>query len=250
MKKFCLQPSQKHTKMKKIYLTPIACLLTAGSSYAATAALDVPTTDGDVAASLVVTTNIVDPSGATFDVSYTLDGIGGLVHVDGFEIGVHSVPADDGGTVNAQNGQQKTMEGNDAEGMSFTGITISNFQPNGSGFVVGDITDLGITSMSLSAIGNNQDQVDISYDNFASSHNLDLNPLLVTVSNLIDLTVIPNYPSTAPTDLYIRPSAANAVVSNRWSFNGLEVTYAIPEPSTSLLFGLGFAGLMARRRRL
>lgn len=236
--------------MKKIYLTPIACLLTAGSSHAATAALDIPTTDGDLAAGLMVTTMLSDPSGATFDVTYTLNGIGGLAHVDGAVLGVHSVPADDSGTVTAQNGQQRTMEGNDGEGLSLTGLTISNFQANGSGLVVGDISDLGITSITLSAIGNNQDQLDVSYDNFTTTDFLDLNPLPVTIPVLIDVTALTNYPATAPTDLYLRPSAANAVASNRWSFNGLEVTYAIPEPSTSVLFGLGFASLMARRKRL
>ena len=59
-----------------------------------------------------------------------------------------------------------TFDGDQAEGLSFTNLAITNFMDNGSGFTEADFTDLTFSSISFLAVGNNQDGVNFSFTGF------------------------------------------------------------------------------------
>ena len=64
--------------MRKILSAICACLLTAGAAQAdiVTVTLDGPTTGGSQVNGSVVSTSVVDPTGATFDLEFVLGSIG------------------------------------------------------------------------------------------------------------------------------------------------------------------------------
>ena len=58
------------------------------------------------------------------------------------------------------------MVGLSGEGLSFTGLAITNFQANGSGVTAADITDLQFNGLTVAAVANRFDNAAISYTGF------------------------------------------------------------------------------------
>ncbi|MGB7325085.1 MAG: PEP-CTERM sorting domain-containing protein [Rubripirellula sp.] len=182
--------------------------------------------------------------GATFDISYTLGssatGANSFVSSNATQMGVGS----DGDILNHYN----TLEGNDNEGISFTGLSIKNFVAGSSGLVVGDITDLTFTGIVFNNNANPPDNVDVSFSSFAD---LTTSTATLSITNLssFDVTAVTGYSSPA-TELFIEPGTDAS--TNRWAVTGLQVTYnitAVPEASSLCLVGLSSVALLGRRRK-
>ena len=177
---------------------------------------------------------------ATFDISYVLGVTGGtnsFVQSNGSVYGV--------GSDIDNNSHYLTLEGDDNEGISFTDLKVENFVANSSGLTIGDISDLKFTKFSVNNAGNGSDDINIGYTSFTNTDNVNLrNGDLDQTVNLENQT---NYPGT-PTGLYLIGSNNNS--NNRWGVTGLEVTYTIPEPSSSALLvgGIGVLALLRRRK--
>lgn len=162
-------------------------------------------------------------NGATFDIAYTLEAAGSgtnpYIYSDGSAMGVGS----------DSDAQDTTMDGDTGDGMSFTGLSITNFNANGSGVEIGDITDLRFTVLSLIYVGNARDGITVSFTDYSTSS---VNYALDSTGTggisgdtpyPLDLTALANYDATA-TGLYIENDSANG--SDRWSVNGIGVSYS------------------------
>ena len=222
--------------MQKILIVTIACLfLTANApanadTFAADLALPA---DGNYAAgSFPVVSTSQNAGEATFDIVYTLSAVsndaGALVGVNG---GVAGVGSDN--DINPQH--YTTVEGSGSagangstaggEGLSFTGLAITNFQANGSGLTAADITDLQFTGLTLEAITNVQDGANLSFTGFGDSvANVNLSADSLGTPYEIQLTTLANFSPTA-NELYIQPD--NTANSNRWSVVGLAVSFDV-----------------------
>ena len=236
--------------MYETQLSLSACLLMASFAPAASiVSLNLPGA-GNYASPTVVTTS-QSVGAATFDISYTVAAVsndtGAVVGVSGSSIGV--------GSDNDVNPQHfNTLEGDGSgganestaggEGLSFTNLSITNFQSNGSGITVGDISDLQFHGLTVGAAANAQDGATISFTGFGTS-TTDVNLSGVSAGYTIPLTGLSNFSSTA-TGLYVQPD--NGSSRNRWNVTGLSVSY-VPEPSAAALLGLGVVGLIGHRRR-
>jgi hypothetical protein len=190
---------------------------------AAAGTLDLPAAGNYPAATVILTSQSC--KGATFEIAYTIScvatGANSFVGSSGSEVGV-------GSAVDLEN-HYSTLEGDDGEGVSFTGLSIVNFNANGSGLAIGDITDLKFIRLTLSNVKNNQDGVDISFSDFETeTTSYNLNSVEDSV-HTIDLTDLPNS-GDAATELYIKPD--NISSANRWSITGIEVEYTVPESTT------------------
>ncbi|WP_372795840.1 PEP-CTERM sorting domain-containing protein [Pontiella sp.] len=226
--------------MKKILYAVSAVVLAAGSAQAAVIALDLPGA-GTNANGTVVTTSVADASGATFDIQYTLGSISAsnnpFVYVDGGEMGVGS----DGDIATHLN----TLEGDDGEGISFTSLSLANFNAGASGLTVGDFANLTFTAVEVAWGHNANDGYDVSFTSFATD--IDNLGKRSTNPETIDLTTLSNYGSPE-TALYMTPD--NTASNNRWNITGLTVQYTvIPEPATlGMILASGLGVLFIRRR--
>jgi hypothetical protein len=196
-------------------MTALAGVLLAGTSQAVELDLDLAL---PVAGNYSNATEIVSPQsfyGATFDLVYTIDSIASdpnpFAHSTGSQIGVGS-DAD-------LTTHYPTIEGDDGEGLSFTGLSISNFVANDSGIELGDIAELRFSGLTVNNVGNAADGMAVSFTDFGT------NSVNFTLSNVsstytLDLTGLGNY--TEPeTDLFIKNDSANS--SDRWAVVGLIV---------------------------
>ncbi|MEP2775917.1 MAG: PEP-CTERM sorting domain-containing protein [Luteolibacter sp.] len=238
--------------MKKTLTTLSAGLLMAGAAHAATTALNLAaagnysasgttTTTETISTAVTVSTSVTIGTTGSFDIVYTLGSTGGansFVNSTGSQYGV--------GSDTDISAHYSTLEGSDAEGISFTGLTVTNFVAGDSGLTVGDITDLTFTTVSFNNVNNAQDGVNISFTSFGDAGAFNQNLSATGTPYTHDLTAQGNYSAPA-TSLFLEND--NAFGSNRWAIEGLEVFYNIPEPSSTALVGLGFAGLLLRRKR-
>lgn len=223
-------------------------MFAASTSHADIAILNLPAAGDHApgAAALTVTTaHTVLGSTATFDLIYTIgvtsNGQFPVVN-GGATLGVGST-----GT-NADNVNHfATLEGNDNEGLSFTGLTLSNLNANGSSLQASDIINLTFSRIEFVA-GNGSDSVLASFNSFGDT-------TAGTVTNIrpvnfLDLTQHPDFTSPETT-LYVEPSSNNS--TDRWDVSALQVQFdvvtAVPEPSALGLLGFAMIGLVSRRRR-
>jgi len=233
--------------MKKIFYALSVFLLTAGSAQAGLVAnLDLLPNAGNFANGAVISTSQA-LNGATFDITYTLSSIGNggvsSLQQDGNgKLGVRSVA--DGTT----SGHYTTLEGNDNEGLSFTGLSITNFIAGTSDYELSDFRDLTFTQLTVTDAGNARDGIDLSFTSFvdASPANINLDP--GGPVQALDLTALGNF-GGLETNLFIDPDGNFG--SNRWAVIGIQASFnAVPEPTTFAMLGLGvMATLVPRRRR-
>jgi hypothetical protein len=196
-------------------MTALAGVLLAGTAQAVELNLDLslPT-----AGSYSNATEIVSPQsfyGATFDLVYTIDSIAlgsnSFAYSTGNELGV--------GSDSDLSTHYATLEGDDGEGLSFTGLSISNFVANSSGIELIDIANLRFSGLTMSDVGHSKDGIAVSFTDFGT------NSVNFTLSNVIspytlDLTGLGNY--TVPeTDLFIKNDSGNS--ADRWDVVGLSV---------------------------
>ena len=224
--------------MKKSLFQIIVCLLLAASSQAKadnfTTDLDLPASGNYAAGSFPAVETAQRFGGATFDIVYTLSAVsndtGAVVGVSGSNVGV-------GSDNDINPNHYTTIEGNGSdgangstaggEGLSFTGLSIANFQANDSGLSIADITNLQFSTLTVGAVTNRFDGVDISTTDFgdANHSNQGLGSNISTSPFEIPLTTLANF--NAPvTDLYLEPD--NTSSSNRWFVGGVSVTFDIP----------------------
>lgn len=232
--------------MKKMRCAVSVVMLAAGAVQAevVSANLGLPPAGNypDASATAVLTSQSYH--GATFDIAYTLGSISisnnPFVNSTGSQLGVGS----DGDS----SLHYSTLEANDGEGISFTGLSIVNFAANESALTVDDISGLKFTSISFNNAGNTADRVLVSFTDFTTPEA----QLLVNINTTgeptptIDLTSLSNYGSS-PTALYVNPNGTSS--TNRWAVTGLGVTYSIPEPATLGMVAASAGGLMIIRRR-
>ena len=265
--------------MKKIICAVCVGLLTAGAAHA-DVIVNLPPTGNTLTNTTSVLTNISDPnSDATFDVTYTITavsgdtgvvvGVGGPAGEMGTSIGV--------GSDNDAAGHFNTLEGNGAtvpnpefdpddpdnpdngpanlnlggEGLSFTGLTISNFMDNGSGVVVSDITNLQFDDLTFNAVANNQDGVNFSYEDFGvNTINQNLNNASTGGSPFAFILPTPTDGSLIDS-IFLEPDTAGS--GNRWNISGIQISFdspaAVPEPTSACLLGLGAIALITQRRK-
>ncbi|MEJ6643043.1 MAG: PEP-CTERM sorting domain-containing protein [Akkermansiaceae bacterium] len=240
--------------MKKISLALLVSSIIAPVASGVTTSLDLPG-DGNYVSTTVLTSQTLN--GATFDISYTVSAVSNdtnpVVGVISQLLGVGS-----DNDVNPQH--YNTLEGDGSagangstaggEGLAFTDLLVTNFQANGSGLTIANIQSLKFEVLTVGSVNNNQDGISISFINYGDTTqnvNLDAGSTGATGATpfSIDLTALSNYSPTSDS-LYIQPD--NGRSTNRWNVSGISVSY-VPEPSSSALLGLGFAGLLLRRRR-
>jgi hypothetical protein len=200
-----------------------AILFTAGAAQAALVALDLPAGGNYPSATVILTSQSY--KGATFDIAYTISSVAtgenAFVSSSGSQIGV--------GSATDPENHYGTLEGNDGEGLSFTGLSIVNFNANGSGLVIDDITDLKFARLTVNNVMNQQDGIEISFTDIETEpEQYNLNHITDSI-HTIDLTGLANYGDSA-TDLYIKPD--NISGANRWAVTGIEVEYTVPESVT------------------
>ncbi|WP_372795839.1 Ig-like domain-containing protein [Pontiella sp.] len=211
--------------MKKRWLgimTALAGVLLAGTTQAALVETSINLASAGTYsnASAHVITTAMEYNGATFDINYTLGSTSvsnnPFVQSNGSQMGVGS----DGDISN----HYLTLEGNDGEGMSFTGLSISNFVANSSGLVLDDLSDLGFISFITFASGNANDGAFVSFTGFTND-TVEVNLSGSNPTN--DLTGLANYPvlPDVASNLYIKVD--NGASNNRWAISGIGVSFAV-----------------------
>ncbi len=164
-------------------------------------------------------------NGAAFDLVYTIDSIAdgsnAFVYSTGSEVGVGS-DADI---------QPNTVDGDTGDGLSFTGLSISNFAANGSGLSLSDFNDLKFTVLSLNNVGNSRDGITVSFTDYsADSENYTLDAtgtggISGETAYPLDLTAFSIY-GPAATNLYIENDSSNG--ADRWIVVGLTASIDLP----------------------
>ncbi|MDF7826528.1 Ig-like domain-containing protein [Pontiellaceae bacterium B12227] len=196
-------------------IVALAGILLAGTAQAVELAFDL---DLPMDGSYSNATVIVSPQsfyGATFDLVYTIDSIAAgsnsFARSTGTQIGVGSdadLPT-----------HYTTIEGDGGEGLSFAGLSISNFVANASGIELSDIADLRFTGLTVNNAANTKDGIAVSFTDFGTnSVNFTLYGGGVTPTYTLDLTALANYTVPAP-DLFIKNDSANS--ADRWAVAGL-----------------------------
>ncbi|MGJ8674248.1 PEP-CTERM sorting domain-containing protein [Rubritalea sp.] len=224
--------------MKKTLYTLSAGLILAGAAQAATLQLDFAAAAQNADGTVVSTS--ASFLGATFDVSYTLssvaNGANPFVGSTGAAYGV--------GSDTDISAHYNTLEGNDGEAITFSNLTFTNFQANGSGFTIADFSDLTFSSFSIGAGGNNNDGANVTFGGSTTNQNLNSGNI---GTGTFALT---GFGSGSGDSLTLAVDSGQS--NNRWNVNGLEVSYttaAVPEPSSTALLGLGGLALILRRRK-
>lgn len=199
----------------------------------------------DVSTATTVTSS-TSFGGATFDIVYTIGSTAtaanSFVRSTGSQLGVGS----DGDISN----HYSTLEGNDGEGISFTGLAVANFVAGASGLTVEDITDLTFTGVTFNNVANNQDGVNISFTDFGlSTQNQNLNS--ANTGGTPYTMVLSSYSNYTAPETAVYFTTDNTASSNRWAITGIDVSYAIPEPGSFALSAglLGLFTVMLRRRK-
>ncbi|MDF7806359.1 hypothetical protein P4E94_02845 [Pontiellaceae bacterium B12219] len=223
--------------MRKLANIFTVALLATGVVQAAVIDLALPTAGNHSSGSTFSTSASLD--GATFDIVYTLNAFATsntpapvINSSDGTYFGVGS--ANDGST----SGQLESIDANDGEKLSITGLSIVNFSANGSGLVDGDLS-LSFESLSITNGTAGNDGITISFTDFGDT------AAGVDHPTIIDLTSLANF-SSSSTSLFIEPDGAQS--NNRWSVNGISVT-VIPEPATFGLVAMSGLGVLLIRRQ-
>lgn len=241
--------------MKKTLITLSAGLLMASATQAAITLvdLDIAASGNYTNAEAQVVSTAVTYDGATFNIDYTLGATANntdpatvVATSNGNVYGVFSdtdIPS-----------HATTLEGNDAEGISFLNLSISNFNANASSYVIGDFTNLRFRTFTAGADGNAQDGAFISFTSFADAIDAGGTRSQQTMNanggTARDLTTKGNY-SAAADDLFLIVDTAGS--KNRFNIGGLAVSFdapdIVPEPSSTALLGLGGLALIMRRRK-
>ncbi|MDF7799544.1 hypothetical protein P4C99_08710 [Pontiellaceae bacterium B1224] len=226
----------KGKEMKKIISIISMGLLVAGAAQADVVILDLPAGGNHVSGSTFTTTN-VSYNGATFDIEYTLNAFATsnspapFVRSNGgtyFGVGSASDP---------NVGNQESLDGDDGEQLSITGLLITNFNAGTSGLTEGDLS-IAFESLDIANGTANPDGITVSFTGFGTS------TTIITKPVTIDLPSLGNF-SSASTAMYIEPDTTAS--NNRWSVSGISVS-VIPEPATLGLIALfGFGTLFIRR---
>ncbi|MDA9260507.1 PEP-CTERM sorting domain-containing protein [Puniceicoccaceae bacterium] len=212
----------------------------AGSSLQAQIVLNLPGAGESPSGTVVSTSSSL--AGATFDIEYTVNAFAAdETNVDAFirSFGgtYFGVGSEADGTTN---GQKESVDANDGEQISITGLSITNFNTGTSGLTSGDFT-ISFNTLTITNGTAANDGVDISFIGFGNTI-ANQNPVTT-----VALTSLSNYSSTA-TSLFLEPDGSQS--NNRWSVSGLSVS-VVPEPSSfALLAGcFGLATIMLRRRK-
>ena len=223
---------------QKLLIQFVACFLLAANAPASaetfTTDLALPANGNYEADSFPRVSTSQSFDGATFEIVYTLSAVsndtGASVGVSGDNVGV--------GSDNDINPNHfTTIEGNGSagangsnaggEGLSFTDLAIANFQANGSGLTVADITNLQFNTLTVGAVTHRFDGIHISTTGFddATPSNQGLGDQISISPFEIPLTTLANFSAPA-TNLFLEPD--NTASNNRWSVNGVSVTFEIP----------------------
>ena len=196
--------------------------------------LALPANGNYVAGSFPVVSTAQSFGGATFDIVYTLSAVsndtGAAVGVSDSNVGVGSdndINPNHFTTIEGDGSAGANGSASGGEGLSFTGLSIANFQANGSGLTIADITDLQFSTLTVGAVTHRFDGVDISTTGFGNANhaNQGLGDNISTSPFEIPLTTLANFNAPA-TDLYLTPD--NTSSSNRWFVAGVSVTFDIP----------------------
>lgn len=222
--------------MTKLLCALSVCLLTAVAVLADTVAgLDLPSA-GNYTSSTTVSTAVVDDSGASFDIVYTVaagDTAGIQTATDwlqssGSQLGVNDL----------------TIYGTYNEWMSFTGLSIDNFDSGTSGLTVGDITDLTFSALTLTSVGHSNDGMDLYFgtDTSGAANNIDLSSYTANSTQTIDIRGF-----GVGTDITIEADTYQD--TNKFGVGGLDVTYTvIPEPAALGMIAFSGVGILFVRR--
>ena len=230
--------------MKKL-LFAICTVLLAASTGQADTVLNLPAagdhTDGDTFSTPG------SAAGATFDIVYALTafsndestGSDALIHGGGVGgapvFGVHA-------DADTTNGQEHSIEGENGERISITGLSIQNFVPGTSGLTQSDF-GIEFDTITFANATAGADGVAVSFTDFGDTVvNVDSPPSIV-------LSTLTNFDATS-SSLYLQPDSTGG--SNRWSISGISVnvtTTAVPEPTTFSLLGFGAIAFFAQRRK-
>ena len=247
---------------RKTFYPIIACLVLhlavniQANAETVTVALDLPADGNYTPADFPTVSTQVNVNGATFEIEYTLSAVsndtGVVVGVAAGQVGVgsdndinpnHFNTLEGNGAVVPQldaNGDpvldeegNVVMVGLSGEGLSFTGLAITNFQANGSGVTAADITDLQLNGLTVTAVANRFDNAAISFLLFGFSADSE-DIVRQTLSNNVEIGTGGLNPFEIPlktqavfdplaTDLFTQPDTG--APANRWAVSGLSVTF-------------------------
>ncbi|VGO13150.1 hypothetical protein PDESU_01704 [Pontiella desulfatans] len=211
----------------------LAGVLLAGAAQAGIS-LDLPSA-GNYTNSTTVSTAVVDASGATFDIVYTVtaDDLHGSTPTDWLQVSVNSMGVNDG-----------TIYGTYNEWMSFTSLSIENFNAGGSGLAADDIAELTFSAITLTSVGHSNDGMDLFFsgDKSGTANNVNLSGYVANTIQTIDISGF-----GSGTALSIEADTYQD--TNKFGVGGLEVSYAvIPEPAALGMIMVSGAGMLFVRR--
>lgn len=223
--------------MKKTLYTLSAGLILAGAAQAATIQLNIAAAGTYLDTANTTVSTAASLGSATFDIEYTLgagaSGTNPFVSSSGSAYGV--------GSDSDISAHYNTLEGNDGEVITFSNLQFTNFQANGSGYTLADLSNLTFSSFTVGAASNANDGVNITFGGATTNQNLNSANIIANGSDTFALSG-----TGASLSLAVDSGQSN----NRWSVTGLEVSYtAVPEPSSTALLGLGGLALILRRRK-
>jgi hypothetical protein len=222
--------------MKKGLCMLGGCLLVAGAAQAAVINLNLPAAGNHDSGSTFSTSTSFN--GATFDIVYTLNAFATSNSPAPFIRSNGGTYFGVGSALDPNTGNQESVDGDDGEQLSITGLSISNFNANDSGLAEGDLS-MSFESITIDNGTAANDGVDISFTGFGDAV-ANENPVTT-----VALKSLPNFSSTS-TSLFLEPDGTQS--NNRWSVSGISVS-VIPEPATLGLIVASAGGMLIIRRR-
>ena len=162
----------------------------------------------------VFTTSVTDPSGATFDIVYTLvasataEDPAARIQSEGESFGVLSASETD-------ESHGGTFDGDDGEGVSVTDLAITNFEPGSSGLTA-DSFSVSFSTLTVNLGANKPDGLNVSFVKLGDEGGTNFRRPGDDVA--LDLTEVKDFDAAA-TEMFIQVDSGQG--NNRTAIGGI-----------------------------